>query len=387
MNDIVDALKKGISSFVKIDRNKPDIDTFVAKLHHRVSYSILFFGVLGSLASSFLFCEQIICKIKKDDDYNKNFCLIHGAEHVKDSTGKVVAGGTKCWDGDITNMDTYKEFRSRVYGDRRPTDYYIWLPYFLIICMGLSQIGRFLWKVLEGGVMKDIKEDGLMSGTIFKNLKCKKYGGLDGVTIYFFKYWSIEVLNLFLLSLSIYIMDSLLHNLFLSYWPDISSFVPATNEDAKKLLRSGEPKCRLFPTEVDCKVITIANVGRNESASDICTLPANLYNQWFFLILWFWWVILFTFTLLSVLGLSILYFLPSSFAKMILSFQLRLRGVAVEGLELNCSDCFFIGFAARNMGRAELNKFIKEASRLEREEEVEPLTNGHEAIMMNGLDG
>jgi len=382
MNDIVEALKKGISSFVKIDKDKANIDTFVAKLHHKISYSILFFGVLGSLASSFLFSQQIVCKEYKDykDDYNKNFCLIHGAEHVKDTTGNVVAGGTKCWDGATDNMDTsYKKFRNDVYGNRRPTDYYIWLPYFLIICMGLSQMGRFLWKVLEGGVMKDIKEDGLMAGTIFEKLRNKINGGLDGVTIYFLKYWCIEVLNLILLSISIHMMDSLLHNLFLHYWPDISSFSYGADED-------GEPKCRLFPTEVDCKVSTIAVTGSDESASHICTLPANLYNQWFFLILWFWWVILFTLSVFSVFSLAILYFLPSSFGKMILSLQLRLRGITVDDLELNSSEYFFIGFAAQNMGRLELTKFIREASgfsQIEKEKDGEPLINGHhETIQM-----
>ena len=59
--------------------------------------------------------------------------------------------------------------------------------------------------------------------------------------------------------------------------------------------------CSLFPTEVSCTVETggIAK-GSVDVKNMICLLSNNLFNQYFFLVLWCWWVII---LVLSSLGL------------------------------------------------------------------------------------
>jgi len=359
MSGILDPLRDLWNSLVKTDENKATIDNDVSKLHHRVSYFLLFFGVVASLASSFLFCSQIVCL--DAPEYKQNFCLVHGAQQVE--LENITAGGTPCWDKktDTGSTQSYTDFKEKAYNGRRPTDYYIWLPYALVVCMGLSKLSRMLWKMMEGGVMSEFKKENASTAETFIKMKEKKTLGIDSISIYFFKHFLMEVLNIIFLVVSIAVVNSLLHRQFLNYWPDISSFpYGESSDDLRRANGKGEPKCRLFPTEVNCQVNTGGVGGGKDTDSFICSLPANLFNQYFFIILWFWWTILLTVSLINIVYRMLTYIIPS-FGRTVLTARLGLRGIFYDkGISGLCaSDYFFLGRVADNMKRDEFIKVLR----------------------------
>merc|ERR1711879_566095 len=60
------------------------------------------------------------------------------------------------------------------------------------------------------------------------------------------------------------------------------------------------PLCNVFPTVVSCNVRTGGASGNPDLTNILCLLSNNLFNQYYFLILWYWWVSLLT---VSAVGL------------------------------------------------------------------------------------
>ena len=62
------------------------------------------------------------------------------------------------------------------------------------------------------------------------------------------------------------------------------------------------PMCALFPTEVSCSIPVVGAAGESQEHNGLCVLTQNIINEKIYLLLWFWFVFL---TLWSVVSLFV----------------------------------------------------------------------------------
>ena len=107
------------------------------------------------------FGDAIICMY--DDDkiqgLAKQYCWLHGANHISEDNQKHLTGGSctpSCEDNDDSCEDKTPD----------KTDYYIWVIPFLIFQATIFMIPHFIWKMAEGGLVKDFNTSEAKSATI-----------------------------------------------------------------------------------------------------------------------------------------------------------------------------------------------------------------------------
>ena len=67
--------------------------------------------------------------------------------------------------------------------------------------------------------------------------------------------------------------------------------------------------CSLFPTEVSCSIPVVGAAGESQSHNGICVLTQNIINEKIYLLLWFWFIFLTVWSILSLFAtVSILLF-------------------------------------------------------------------------------
>ena len=236
------------------------------------------------------------------------------------------------------------------------THYYLWLPFILGFCMFIVKIPRFIWKhVFERNLMSQIldhreKMDKLeqkLSGISERRIK-----------FYCFGFIFCELLNLISVLICICICDKLLGGKFWSYGSDYMEF-SQTESDSQ-----ANPMCHLFPTEVSCDVGSgaITGGGNVDNKNVLCILSNNLFNQYYFFILWIWWTLL---IILSILGLiyrvvqiSIPWFCQEMFL-----FQHDIQSVECVKMRSKHSkvwDIFFLSRLTSNLNGEEIENLLKE---------------------------
>eukprot|EP00088_Acartia_fossae_P017870 TRINITY_DN2022_c5_g1_i8.p1 TRINITY_DN2022_c5_g1~~TRINITY_DN2022_c5_g1_i8.p1 ORF type:complete len:365 (-),score=79.35 TRINITY_DN2022_c5_g1_i8:24-1118(-) len=281
-----------------IKRDSYIIDNYVFRLHHRVGYLILIFGVVFIFGQNYLDGSSMTCS--GGNDYDKRFCWLHGATYIGPKlleTIKTSAGRHfDCVDSAEANKG------------KRLTAYYIWLPFLLIVCMIIVKIPRTLWKeFLEGGTMKSLRparenndDDIHKVVQTFKNLREKKQFQKFTLGLVF-----CEFLNFLSVIACMSIFDAVLDNQFWNYGSSTAHYLN-TGESA-----NGNPMCSLFPTVVNCETFKSAAEGSIDNPSNICILSNNLFNMYYFLILWFWWVSLLFLSALNLFFRALQFFVPS----------------------------------------------------------------------------
>lgn len=270
------------------------IDDFVFRLHHQFNFFVVGLGVLFIFAENYLDGRAITCR--NADEFATKFCWLHGSGHIGDDLRRELTESTggphKC------TMNTPKGLQDPNASDERLTSYYIWLPFLLLISMGLSKIGRLVWKeFLEGGLLKDIllrrgKNEQLCPEKIAQVFK---HTSKPALLKFMASYISCEVLNLIGVIVSMSIFNSVLHSQFWDYGTNFVNFISRA-EDSEL----DNPMCQIFPTIVSCTLKTGGITGGSDKSNHICILSNNLFNMYYFLVLWFWWVVLIS---VSVVGL------------------------------------------------------------------------------------
>ena len=175
-----------------------------------------------------------------------------------------------------------------------------------------------------------------------------------------------ELLNIVMLLICFHIMDSLLNGKFWSYGVDVNNYF-STKLSKEQLvanpgLEKANPICSLFPTEVACNICTGSIGGScSDKSSFLCILSNNLFNQYFFLILWFWWVFLLSVSILGLLYRAAQMSIPA-FSKAV--FQTYLTPYALDyapsTLSLRPSDYFLLGRLATNVKGSTMEEVINE---------------------------
>lgn len=333
-------------SFQKTFFKKDDIkiDNYLFRLHHQVSSALVIIGILFIFAENYLDGKAIECT--GGNAYQTRFCWLHGAGYVAESLQK--SGVTKCFmkedPGDLEDWSSTDDNGQTTASSHAPkTAYYIWLPFLLVACLGLSKLPRTLWKILEQGIMEDLvgEPGGGQSEHAAKRFiaRRKKY------MLYQIYFAFCELLNIACVLLSMAICNGLLRGKFWNYGTDILKYNKYTSAQLDEQ-QPANPMCNIFPTEVSCHVFSGGNTGAADSANLLCMLSNNLFNQYYFAILWFWWVLLLTVSFLGV-GYRAGRMFIAGFNNTVAAHQISYDGL--EMLQLTTPDIFVLGRLANNL--------------------------------------
>ena len=329
-------------------------DNILFKLHHQVNFFIILAGVVFIFGENYLNGKAIVCQ--KGGTYANQYCWLHGTGHIHKDLAKDITGLCAMDQDEVTaNKD-------------RQTHYYLWLPFVLLICMGLVKLPRVLWK--------DLGDRGQLAGMVEKKTAEKiaaRFNKLKRKSqMYFMGFVFCEVLNIFATFLCFFILDQLLNGKFWTYGTDVNNYFsnrPTVNELTQNpSLEIPNPMCGLFPTEVACNFCTGSiGGGCSDRQSILCILSNNIFNQYFFLILWFWWVFLLFLSLLGLLYRAAQFCIPS-FGRTVLSFKLSPigQGHLVTNLDLKMSDYFLLGRLIRNLKGSVAEEVLRELMKMDR---------------------
>ena len=313
------------------------LDNFLFKLHHQVNFFVILIGVLFIFGENYLNGKAIVCR--GGDSYSNQYCWLHGTGHLHEDLAKDITG--------LCAMD-----QEEVTGDSdRQTHYYLWLPFILGVCMGMVKIPRVIWKNLcERGLMASLveRETGEKIAARFNKLRKRS-------KIYFIGFVVCELLNIIAVVLCFHILNSLLNGKFWSYGVDVNNYygTKQTQDQMKSNpdLEKPNPMCNLFPTEVACNLCTGSiGGGCNDKQSILCILSNNLFNQYFFLILWCWWIFLLSVSIIGLIYRAGQMTIPS-LSRTILIFKLSHLGLEYNASKLNLNpvDMFMMGRLVNNV--------------------------------------
>ena len=305
---------------------------------------------------------------KGGDDYSNQYCWLHGTGHLHADLAKDITGLCAMDQQEVTEKND------------RQTHYYLWLPFLLAICMGMVKMPRLIWKSLcERGIMASLVGDGTQMGekiaARFKKLKKR-----SASVWYHVCFATCELLNIVVLLICFHVMDSLLNGKFWSYGLDVNNYYATkpTQEELKSNpdLDKPNPMCSLFPTEVACNLCTGSiGGGCNDKNSILCILSNNLFNQYFFLILWCWWVFLLFISLLGLIYRAAQMSIPA-ISKAVFQSYLTPYGLddKITKLSLRPSDYFLLGRLAINVKGSTMEEILNELIYTKISEENEMLT-------------
>jgi len=342
-------------------------DNFLFKLHHQVNFFVILVGVVFIFGENYLNGNSIVCR--GGDDYSNQYCWLHGTGHLPSVLAKDITGLCAMDQTDVTKDHD------------RETYYYLWLPFLLAICMGLVKMPRNIWKNLcERGMIKSMVRDGDEMGEKIA-ARFNKLKNRSACINYHVCFAVCELLNIVMLIISFLIMDSLLNGKFWSYGIDVNNYYgtkPSLAElQSNPGLEKPNPMCSLFPTVVACNIKTGSiSGGAGDKDSLICILSNNLFNQYFFLILWLWWIILLFISALGLIYRAAQMSMPA-ISKAVLETYLRPLGLEnkINKLDhLRPSDYFVLGRLAINLKGSTMEDLMDELTHTRLPEENMVLT-------------
>merc|ERR1712141_363283 len=344
-------------------------DNFLFKLHHQANFAVILFGVAFIFGMNYLNGNAIECK--GGGDFDKQYCWLHGAGHIE---SKLHPTQIKC-KADQNEMTEDKK------NDERHSHYYLWVPFVLTLCLAVIKAPRVLWK--------EACERGMIAGVVglggpddkaekiaerFRKLRRKSHKFQWG---FFF----CELLNIVSVIICFAMLNTLLGGNFMKYGSDFAAY--SNSESTEKV----NPLCNVFPSVVSCTVLTGGATGNPDQASILCLLSNNLFNQYYFLIIWYWWV-----SLLTVSALGLVYrlagILSPDVSKWVFVCKMEPLGhdrTAARLVELSSADFFLLGRICQNLKGSQIGNVLHELKKQSsRPELAEQNTENHAILNMEG---
>merc|ERR1719510_2131958 len=361
----MDPEQKVVGNIQKWFTKKDDvvIDNLLFRVHHQLSFFVLMVGLTFIFVENHFDGKAIQCTKGKDDhDFITKHCWLHG-------TGPI-------------ESDDVKVSQCSVYQDAENEDlkfnYYLWLPYLLLACLGLAKMSRTVWKNIEGGFMASLVKDKdkapeNVGRSFLKNHKDRDF------LLYHLKYTFCEMLNILAVIASFYLVNSFLHEKFNSYGSDVMYY---RNKEINTIEneRLNDPQCALFPTVVSCDVSVGGIAGASDKFNGACLLANNVFNQHYFLFLWFYWIVIIAISSVHLVFRLATIFIPA-FSKMV--FRGWFVSMRHHPEELSPGQHFALEMMARNMDMLDMKQVLKvieeEQNTHDRENSIVPLLKSKEA--------
>jgi len=334
------------------------IDNPLFRVHHQLSFFVLMVGLAFIFIENNFDGKAIECA--DATPFQTKHCWLHGTGPVKSE------------DHSVTQCSVFQDN-----GDVKFT-YYLWLPYLLLACLGLAKLSRTVWKNIEGGFMaslvkhKDESPEKVGRSFLRDNKKSEFW-------LYHLKYTFCEMLNILAVVASFYLVNSFLHEKFNSYGSDVMYY---KNKEINTIEneRLNDPQCALFPTVVSCDVSVVGIAGASDKFNGACLLANNVFNQHYFLFLWFYWIVIIAISSVHLVFRLATIFIPA-FSKMV--FRGWFVSTRHHPEELSPGQHFALEMMARNMDMLDMKQVLKvieeEQNTHDRENGIVPLLKSKEA--------
>merc|ERR1712061_762426 len=323
-------------------------DNFLFKLHHQANFAVILIGVAFIFGQNYLNGNAIECKGKDVGDFEKQYCWLHGAGHIDSKLHPTQ--DIKCKADQNTLTSEFKK-------DERHTHYYLWVPFVMVLCLAVTKAPRVFWK--------EVCERGMISGAV---------GGTDcqpadkiadrfrklrrGAKKFHFSFFLCELLNIASVIICFTILDKLLGGNFLDYGSKFAEYSGSADTDTETV----NPLCNVFPSVVSCNVRTGGATGSPDLTNILCLLSNNLFNQYYFLILWYWWV-----ALLTVSAVGFVYrlagLLSQDVSRWVFICKMEPHGqdkLAANLMELRSADYFLLGKICQNLKGSQIGDVLLE---------------------------
>ena len=345
-----------------------DIDTWVFKFYSRVTVGLFWVAAAISVADSLVDKKPIECK--SSDEYNTNYCYLHGVAHLQPNGISSEISGAECFSADNV-------------GEEKISNYYLWISLVLFLCGAAFAIPNEIWKHFEGGVLKQF--EGLKSIELEDEKENRKkavsqFNRLSNnfTNRYFYTFVVFELAYCILGIIIFTLIDVFLDGKFQSYGSDTFAYlsgnsVPISIIDTKDKSTydvTVNPMCNVFPTVVSCTIKTFSVVqGAADTKNNICILGRNILNQQIFLVLWVWFMILFSATVCQIIYRLITLFVPS-YQSWTIQYQLNSTDdLAVKRIELGfgkIGNWFLLTQIGSNSDPYAFRKFLEEVTGVDR---------------------
>ncbi|TRY78246.1 hypothetical protein TCAL_06746 [Tigriopus californicus] len=283
MAEILGAANSATKFFLEV--NQISIDNWTFKLFYKATTTILVAMSIICSSKQF-FGDPINCEVSGGDVNDavlSSYCWMYSTFNIplefKGSCSKREHDGTVLYNS-----------------------YYQWVPIFLVTCAFFFYVPRAIWLMCEGGLMKflskgtttkiieDAKEKRENLVSTFQEHLHNKY---NSYAAWFF---CCEQLNLIIVVSLWFITNKFLKYQFLNYGPLVIQYYQMPPEERQ--LYMVNPMCEAFPRIAACDYIRYGAGGGQERKNAICILGLNMINDKVFLILWFWFLFLTTFSVI-----------------------------------------------------------------------------------------
>jgi len=279
-----------------ITPSKICIDNYTSRLHYQLAFGICL-AATALLGSDHLYSGPIECKSNDPDNANY-YCLRKGTQRCNSTSCKIEHNCDYHSDLTLPDMKWYQHG--------------ILILFFNAI---VFRIGRAIWKICEGGVMKEMYSDDAKKGNkeVMDEVLERKtplYQQLNGnPKVYHAKFVFSQFLNT-LVVIGIFSFDNFIlgqgseqfkfYGILALYW--VINPIPGEANDAM---------CNIFPIlQTQCDTTWGGSSGAANTFSGACTLHQNEYNQYIYLILWYLYSTLIIIGMFQLIFEVALIFLP-----------------------------------------------------------------------------
>ena len=336
------ALFKETNRYLSLD--KIDRDNWAFKLFSKMTVGIFITSAAISVASSYS-GKAIVCKDgngKFKYGFDEQYCWLHGSRHLpRDYISDKINKDRECY-ADVSFDDPDPD-----------TEYYIWVSMLLFLNGVLFMIPDKLWQYFEGGMVeqfgsskkdfldnpKNDKRQNEQAKKEIEKIVSQKNGKaindnqgneekkipkhLDGKHVeifrniskknsrkYFFTFFACELLNCIVAILSFLFINVFLSGNFVTYGWDVINYHLYTTS-YKYNAGKRDPMCSIFPTIVNCQTSFFSVIELKEERSKICILGQNILNQKIYFLLWLWFMVLFSTSVIIIINRIMCVFSPA----------------------------------------------------------------------------
>jgi len=344
------------------------------------------FGLFSRVSVALCLIAAIICGLSY---FGKPITCWHGKDQPQDIIDQY------CWLHGTNNIDAkyHDHFGCRgkqVEDEEENNQYYIWvIPFLLVQCI-FFMIPHFIWKLAEKGLIKEFKTSEAnsldMASDEGRNEMVDKFvryfNYVKGQNnFYFAKFVLCELLNILVLAFNFYVTNAFFSFEWGQYGFKVINYYNQSPIERKAAEGLHNPMCDLFPTVVSCDMKTVGASGQPETFNGLCVLSQNIINQWIFLVLYFWYVLLFTLSAFYILYRISTIALPQ-LRTLVLRVRINERPWGQQGTpvgvvlrQCDIGDWFLLEQIGQNVNSVFFREFLKQLYfRRSRNDKLEDVT-------------
>ncbi|XP_037029949.1 innexin shaking-B isoform X3 [Bradysia coprophila] len=320
---------RGIYAFMQINHVK--IDSAVFRLHTNATVVLLVTFSIAVTTRQYV-GNPIDCVHTRDipEDVLNTYCWIHSTYTVVDAFMK-----KQGFEVPFPGIDNSQGSRGPL--TIKHTKYYQWVAFTLFFQAILFYTPRWLWKSWEGGKIHALMMDldiGLGTETE-KNHKKKILNtylwenlsliGFSYHNWWAYRYYLCEFLSLVNVIGQMFLMNRFFDGEFMTFGLDVIAHMEADQEDRL------DPMIYIFPRMTKCTFYKYGVSGEVERHDAICILPLNVVNEKIYIFLWFWFILLFFLSSITLIYRIVIIFSPRMRVYLL---RLRFRLVKREDIEI-----------------------------------------------------